>query len=57
MRPGMVLTKDGSALDLVRGLGFPSVKVNTLAKVIVDVALNGSKDDSLENVLINQLGS
>lgn len=56
MRPGMVLTKAGSALDLVRGLG-PSVKVNTLAKVIVDVALNGSKDDSFENATINQLGN
>ena len=51
VRPGMVLGKETSVRNLVVGLG-PSVRVDVLAEVMLDVALNGSGDRILKNSAI-----
>ena len=56
MRPGLVLGKEGSVMDIV-GSVAPSVRVDALAKVMLDLVLNGSKDQIFENAVINQLGN
>jgi hypothetical protein len=48
MRPGMVLSKEMTIRSLVFGLG-PSVKVDALAKVMIDLALHGNELQVLEN--------
>lgn len=53
MRPAFVLSKEMSVSSLLMGLG-PSVKVNVLAAVMLDVALNGSEHQILENSAIVQ---
>ena len=55
MRPGMVLAKDANIRDMIRSLA-PSVKVDVLAKVMLKVALDGSRDRVIENSTINQQG-
>ena len=56
MRPGMVLSKETNVRSLVFGLG-PSVRVDVLAAVMLDVALKGSEQQILENSEINHLRS
>lgn len=48
MRPGMVLSKEMTIRSLVFGLG-PSVKVDALAQVMIDLALQGNERQVLEN--------
>lgn len=48
MRPAMVLTKETTLRSLIVGMG-PSVKVNILAKVMTDVAQNGSETFVFDN--------
>jgi len=48
MRPGMVLAKEMNVRDWVRGFG-PSVRVDVLARVMVDVAVEGSGERVWEN--------
>lgn len=48
MRPGMVLAKEMTIRSLVFSLG-PSVKVDALAKVMIDLALRGNERQVLEN--------
>jgi len=55
LRPGMVLSKETSLKSLILGFG-PSVRVDVLAAVMLDVALNGSNHQILENSDINRLG-
>lgn len=55
VRPGMVLTRESSLRNWVVGLG-PSVRVDVLAAVMLDVALRGSEKQILENSAINELG-
>ena len=51
MRPAMVLTKETSVQSLILGLG-PSVRVDVLARVMLDVALKGSSERIMENATI-----
>ncbi|OJJ48238.1 hypothetical protein ASPZODRAFT_140552 [Penicilliopsis zonata CBS 506.65] len=56
LRPGMVLGKEMTLKDrLVQGLA-PSVKVDVLAGLMLDVALKGGSQDIFENSAINELG-
>jgi hypothetical protein len=55
MRPGMVLSKEMTIRSLVFGLG-PSVKVDALAKVMIDVALGGNDCQVFENTDICERG-
>ncbi|KAF9888973.1 hypothetical protein FE257_008143 [Aspergillus nanangensis] len=48
MRPGMVLSRQGTLMDQVRGLA-PSVRVDVLAKAAVDVAVQGHTENIWEN--------
>ena len=49
MRPAAVLTKEKSVMNSVRrSLPF-SIRVDELASVLIDVAINGSKEESWEN--------
>jgi hypothetical protein len=50
----MVLANDMSVRTLVAGLG-PSVKVDVLAAVLLNIALNGSKQQTLDNTAINEV--
>ncbi|OJJ68415.1 hypothetical protein ASPBRDRAFT_133507 [Aspergillus brasiliensis CBS 101740] len=52
-RPGMVLARGMSLRTLVFGMG-PSIWVDDLAKVLVDVAVNGNEDEDGEMVLENE---
>ncbi|CRG83796.1 hypothetical protein PISL3812_01152 [Talaromyces islandicus] len=56
MRPGMVLPKEMTIRSLVFGLG-PSVKVDALAEVMIDVALRGNDCQVFENTNICAHGS
>lgn len=56
LRPGFVLRKEFSLLDVARSLA-PSVRLDALAKVMVDIALNGFESDTLENGDILQRGN
>lgn len=52
MRPAMVLSREVSFRSLVFSLG-PSVKVDTLAGNMVELALKGGKKDIWENADMN----
>ncbi|KAJ5102402.1 hypothetical protein NUU61_004624 [Penicillium alfredii] len=56
LRPGMVLSREVNLRSLVFSLG-PSVKVDTLAAVMVDLALKGAERTMWENADINQAWS
>lgn len=56
MRPGFVLAKETNLRDMMRGFA-PSVRVDVLAAAMIHVALNGSKDQTVENTAISQLAS
>lgn len=56
LRPGFVLRKEFSLLNFARSLA-PSVRLDALAKVTVDIALNGFESDTLENADILQRGN
>lgn len=56
MRPGMVRSKETNIRSLVLGFG-PSVRVDMLAAAMLEIALNGNEDQTLENATINKLGS
>lgn len=51
MRPGLVLNKTTSVVDLVRGLA-PSVRVDVLARAAVDIAVRGNREKIWENGMI-----
>lgn len=48
LRPGFVLKKDFNFVDVARSLA-PSVRLEALGRVVVDIALNGCESDTLEN--------
>lgn len=48
VRPGMVLARQANLRDMIRGLG-PSVRVDTLAGMMLRTALEGSEDHILDN--------
>ncbi|KAA8649581.1 uncharacterized protein ATNIH1004_002252 [Aspergillus tanneri] len=54
MRPGMVLTKQRTIGDFIRGLA-PSVKVDVLAKAMVEIALHGNQSRIFENSTISEI--
>ena len=54
MRPGMVLKKEFNMRDAVRGLA-PSVRVDVLAKAMVEVAVKGGEKDTFENVNLRSM--
>lgn len=54
MRPGMVLTKESSVVDWIRGAA-PSVRVDVLAKAMINVAVQGGKDRIFENAEIPEI--
>jgi hypothetical protein len=49
MRPGGILPADSGGLMNALGAIIPSVKVDHLAKVMIEIALSGSKEQTLEN--------
>ncbi|KAL4896992.1 hypothetical protein BDV59DRAFT_82843 [Aspergillus ambiguus] len=51
MRPGMVLSRQGSFIDRVRGLA-PSVRVDVLARAAIDVTVQGHSEKIWENAQI-----
>lgn len=51
MRPGLVLNKTTSVVDLVRGLA-PSVRVDVLARAAVDIGVHGNREKIWENGMI-----
>lgn len=51
-KPGMVLAKQVNLRDFFRGL-VPSVRVDVLSKIMVNVALDGFEEDTLDNTTIN----
>lgn len=53
LRPAMVLALEMSLHSLAFGLG-PSVKVDILAKAMLDLAVNGGEKNIWENVDISQ---
>ncbi|KAJ5594104.1 uncharacterized protein N7459_000312 [Penicillium hispanicum] len=53
VRPAMVLSRETSMHSLVFGLG-PSIKVDTLAGSMVELALKGGEKSIWENVDLNQ---
>ncbi|OQD87520.1 hypothetical protein PENANT_c005G10105 [Penicillium antarcticum] len=53
MRPAMILTRDMSLQRLVFSLG-PSIKVDDLARTMLDLALNGGPKNIWENADMNQ---
>jgi len=55
MRPALVIGKEGGLKNAVQGLA-PSVKVDTLSKVMIELALDGYQHDTVENSMINKLG-
>ena len=52
MRPGLVLAKETSFRDLIRGMA-PSVRVDRLAGLMVKTALNGADQQIFENTAMN----
>ncbi|RMJ23049.1 Nucleoside-diphosphate-sugar epimerase [Aspergillus sp. HF37] len=55
MRPGLVVGKDGTVIDMIRGL-WPSVRVDILAKAMVETAVNGNQKRFFENAEIQVTG-
>lgn len=53
MRPAVILTKDGGLKNVLWNLA-PSIKVDVLANVLVDVAVNGNSQQIFENADMNQ---
>ncbi|GIJ90179.1 hypothetical protein Asppvi_009131 [Aspergillus pseudoviridinutans] len=53
MRPGLVLSRQGTFADRVRGLA-PSVRVDVLARAAVDVAVQGHSEKIWENAQITE---
>lgn len=53
MRPAMVLARDRSLRSLAFSLG-PSVKVDDLARTMLDLALIGGQKNIWENADMNQ---
>ncbi|KAL4971680.1 hypothetical protein BDW66DRAFT_145653 [Aspergillus desertorum] len=53
MRPGMVLTRQGTFVDRIRGLA-PSVRVDVLARAAVDVAVQGHSEKIWENAQVTE---
>lgn len=56
LRPGFVLKKEFNLLDVARSLA-PSVRLDAIAKVTIDIALNGFGNDTLDNEAIVQRGN
>lgn len=48
LRPGFVLKKEFSLIDVARSLA-PSVGLDAIGRVMVDIALIGCESDTLEN--------
>ncbi|RAH80800.1 putative nucleoside-diphosphate-sugar epimerase [Aspergillus japonicus CBS 114.51] len=55
MRPGMVLSRQGTLVDRIRSLA-PSVRVDVLARAAVDLAVQGHSEKIWENARIAELG-
>lgn len=55
MRPGLVVSKYGTVMDMIRGLA-PSVRVDVLAKAMVEAAINGNQKRTFENAEIQVAG-
>ncbi|RAH65697.1 putative nucleoside-diphosphate-sugar epimerase [Aspergillus aculeatinus CBS 121060] len=53
MRPGMVLSRQGTLADRVRSLA-PSVRVDVLARAAVDLAVQGHSEKIWENAQITE---
>lgn len=53
MRPAMVLSREVNLRSVVFGLG-PSIKVDTFARSMVDLALEGGEKEIWENADINE---
>ncbi len=53
MRPGLVPSMQGTIRDRLWGL-FPSVRMDRLARAMIDIAINGNKDTTIENQTINE---
>ncbi|RAH41289.1 putative nucleoside-diphosphate-sugar epimerase [Aspergillus brunneoviolaceus CBS 621.78] len=53
MRPGMVLSRQGTLADRVRSLA-PSVRVDVLARAAVDLAVRGHSEKISENARITE---
>lgn len=49
----MVLGKHVNLRDMIRGLA-PSIRVDALSKVMVNIALNGFGQDTLDNTAIKK---
>jgi hypothetical protein len=57
MRPAGVLPKVSSGVkDAMMGMTLGSIKVDQLAAVLVDTALNGSKVQTMENKELGKRG-
>lgn len=53
MCPGLVPFTKGTLRDRVWEL-FPSIRVDILARAMIDIALNGNKETTIENQTINE---
>jgi hypothetical protein len=53
MRPGMVLSRQGTFADRIRGLA-PSVRVDVLARTAVDVVVQGHSEKIWKNAQITE---
>ncbi|KAH1985582.1 hypothetical protein KXW60_002742 [Aspergillus fumigatus] len=53
LRPGLVLTRQGTFTDRIRGL-VPSVRVDVLARRAIDIVVEGHSKRMWENAQINE---
>lgn len=53
MRPSLVPSTQGTIRDRVWSM-FPSVRMDLLARAMVDIALNGNEETTIENQTINE---
>ncbi|BCS17487.1 putative nucleoside-diphosphate-sugar epimerase [Aspergillus puulaauensis] len=53
MRPGLVPSTQGTLRDRLWGM-FPSVRMDLLARAMLDIAINGNKETTIENQTINE---
>ena len=54
VRPGMVLRKKWAVTDWIWGAG-PSVRVDVLAKAMINLALEGGKEKIIENSDLSEI--
>ncbi|BDD54870.1 hypothetical protein MPDQ_002451 [Monascus purpureus] len=54
LRPGMVLTKNNTWVDVIRGLA-PSVRVDVIARAMIKAAVHGDQKRMIENADISRL--